>query len=114
MMNELADQASASSGEMSASAMDRRIERPRAPWWRRRPVVIGAVVLMGATVFWRVVPAGGSTDMAAADVETAIVQQGRFDDALPLRASVAPRVTTLVSAMAGDRSTIWWCRTARR
>lgn len=88
---------------MSDSAMDRRIERPRAPWWRRRPVVIGAVVLMGATVFWRVVPAGGSTDMAAADVETAIVQQGRFDDALPLRASVAPRVTTLVSAMAGGQ-----------
>jgi HlyD family secretion protein len=62
---------------------------------------------------WWVLPSAGSTDMAAGDLETAVVQQGRFDDALPLRASVAPRVTTLVSARAGGRSTIWSFRTAR-
>lgn len=83
--------------------MDKRIKRPLAPWWRRRPVLIGAAVLVGAGLLWRAMPSGGSTDIAAADLETAVVEQGRFDDALPLRASVAPRVTTLVSAMAGGQ-----------
>lgn len=55
----------------------------------------GAVVVLPAR--------GGSTDLAAADLETGLVQHGRFDDTLPLRASVAPRVTTLLSAMAGGQ-----------
>lgn len=99
MMNEPASEASLSSG----ATMDRRIERKRLPWWRQRRVLTGSAVLMAALVLWRLLPAGGSTDMAAADLDTGTVQNGRFDDSLPLRASVAPRVTTLVSAMTGGQ-----------
>jgi len=83
--------------------MDKRIERPPLPWWRNRAAQIGVGGVAVFCLVWHFLPANGSTDIAAADLETGIVQPGTFDDYLPLRATVAPRVTTLVSAMAGGQ-----------
>lgn len=99
MMTEQPTQATASTG----AAMDRRVERRPVPWWRRRGTLIAVgLVLLGALV-WRLLPAGGSTDIAAAEIETGTVQRAAFADYLPVRATVAPRVTTLVGVLAGGQ-----------
>jgi len=83
--------------------MDRRVERQRASWWRR-PATLGlAALLLGAMLMWRWLPAIGSTDIAAADVETGTVERASFDDYLPVRATVAPRITTYVNAVSGGQ-----------
>ena len=81
--------------------MDRRIERrPRARW----PLVLAAVAVpVAAFAVWRLLPETGSTDIAAADIRIGTVQRAAFDDYLPVRATVAPRLTTLVGAMAGGQ-----------
>ncbi|PZU48919.1 MAG: efflux transporter periplasmic adaptor subunit [Sphingomonas sp.] len=81
--------------------MDRRIERrPRARW----PLVLAAVAApVAAFAVWRLLPETGSTDIAAADIRIGTVQRAAFDDYLPVRATVAPRLTTLVGAMAGGQ-----------
>ncbi|MGP7795153.1 efflux RND transporter periplasmic adaptor subunit [Sphingomonas sp. CLY1604] len=99
MMTEPDHGASTSPG----AAMDRRVARPRRPWWRGRPALIGVAVLLIALAVWRVLPASGSTDIAAADIETGEVTRARFDDYLPVRATVAPRVTTLVGVLSGGQ-----------
>ncbi|PZQ60121.1 MAG: efflux transporter periplasmic adaptor subunit [Sphingomonas taxi] len=83
--------------------MDRRIERPPTPWWRRRGVLIVMALAAAAVLVWRALPAGGSTDIAAADIETASVVHAPFADYLPVRATVAPRVTTLVGVLSGGQ-----------
>ncbi|WP_294327977.1 HlyD family efflux transporter periplasmic adaptor subunit [uncultured Sphingomonas sp.] len=85
------------------AAMDRRVERPKRAWWLRRPtwIVVGLVVAVVA--LWRWLPAAGSTDIAASAIETGEVTRGAFDDYLPVRATVAPRLTTLVGVLAGGQ-----------
>jgi len=83
--------------------MDRHLDRPARPWWRRGTVLVAAAVLLGALALWRWLPASGSTDVAAADLETAVVTPSAFADYLPVRATVAPRVTTLVGVLAGGQ-----------
>ena len=83
--------------------MDRRIERPPTPWWRRRAVMLAVAAVAAALLVWRMLPAAGSTDIAAADIETGQVERAPFADYLPVRATVAPRVTTLVGVLSGGQ-----------
>ncbi|RZF60885.1 HlyD family efflux transporter periplasmic adaptor subunit [Sphingomonas populi] len=82
--------------------MDRRVERRATPWWRRRAALIAIALALVAAV-WHFLPASGSTDVAAADIETDTVQRAPFADYLPVRATVAPRVTTLVGVLSGGQ-----------
>lgn len=85
------------------AAMDRRVERPKRAWWLRRPTWIVVVLVVAAVALWRWLPAAGSTDIAAGAIETGEVTRGAFDDYLPVRATVAPRLTTLVGVLAGGQ-----------
>ena len=83
--------------------MDRRVERRPAPWWRRRATLIAVALVLVAVAVWRFLPASGSTDVAAADIETGTIQRAPFADYLPVRATVAPRITTLVGVLSGGQ-----------
>ncbi|PZO79065.1 MAG: efflux transporter periplasmic adaptor subunit [Sphingomonas hengshuiensis] len=83
--------------------MDRRIARPARGWWRRRATWIVAAAIVISVALWRFLPAAGSTDIAASAIETGEVVQGAFDDYLPVRATVAPRLTTLVGVLSGGQ-----------
>jgi len=83
--------------------MDRRVKRRPTPWWRRRGTLVVVTLIIAALIVWRFVPASGSTDMAAADIETGKVQRAPFADYLPVRATVAPRLTTLVGVLSGGQ-----------
>jgi HlyD family secretion protein len=87
----------------SGAAMDRRVERPPRAWWRRRSILGTVVLALMAVAVWRLLPANGSTDIVAADIETGTVVHAPFDDYLPLRATIAPRLTTLVGALSGGQ-----------
>ena len=98
-MTEPRVQATASFGD----GMDRRVARGPTPLWRQRGTVVGIVVLLAAALIWRILPASGSTDISAANVETGTVSRAPFEDYLPVRATVAPRLTTLVGVLAGGQ-----------
>ncbi len=66
-------------------------------------MVAAVILLVSIVLVWRALPASGSTDVAAADLETATVAKEAFADYLPVRARVAPRVTTLVGVLAGGQ-----------
>ncbi len=83
--------------------MDRRVERPSRPWWRIRATAAAVLVLLALFGIWYFLPAGGSTDIAGADIETGVVAAAPFADYLPLRATAAPRETTLVGVMSGGQ-----------
>ncbi|WP_294290752.1 HlyD family efflux transporter periplasmic adaptor subunit [uncultured Sphingomonas sp.] len=83
--------------------MDRKVQRPPRPWWRRPVTWIAAMAVVAAIALWRFLPAAGSTDIAADALETGEVTRAAFDDYLPVRATVAPRVTTLVGVLAGGQ-----------
>jgi len=85
------------------AAMDRRVERPKRVWWRRRATWIAVALVFMGVALWRFLPAAGSTDIAADRIETGEVTRGAFDDYLPVRATVAPRLTTLVGVLAGGQ-----------
>ena len=82
--------------------MDRRVERPKRGKRLIRFAILPAVLLL-ALLVWYMLPAFGSTNVAAADVETGAVQRAPFDDYLPTRAAVAPAVTTFVGAVSGGQ-----------
>ena len=82
--------------------MDRRIARKAVPWWRRR-LVVAVLLVIGAVSVWRMLPAAGSTDTATANIETGEVTRAAFDDYLPVRATVTPRITTLVGVLSGGQ-----------
>ncbi len=99
MMTEPFPDARASSG----ANMDRLRARPLRRWWNRRPAQIGLAALVIAIVLWRVLPASGSTDVARADIEIGEVTRGPFEDYLPVRATVAPRLSTFVGVLSGGQ-----------
>jgi len=99
MMTEQPVHATASPG----ATMDRRIARPPTPWWRRRVTLLAVALAVAAVLLWRFLPASGSTDVAMADIETGAVERAAFADYLPVRATVAPRVTTLVGVLSGGQ-----------
>lgn len=90
-------------GTAPGAAMDRRVERPRARWWRKRPLWIAVAVVLAAVALWRFLPAAGSTDIDADRIETGEVTRAAFDDYLPVRGVVAPRLTTLVGVLSGGQ-----------
>ncbi|WP_243841290.1 HlyD family efflux transporter periplasmic adaptor subunit [Novosphingobium sp. PhB55] len=83
--------------------MDRKVARPRAPLWRRPATLATAGALVAAILVWRMLPASGSTDVTAAEIETGTVTRAPFADYLPVRATVAPKVTTLVGVLSGGQ-----------
>ncbi|MEP9403149.1 efflux RND transporter periplasmic adaptor subunit [Sphingomonas silueang] len=99
MMTEQPTHASPSPG----AAMDRPVARAPRPWWRRRAVLVVVALLLAGVGVWRFLPASGSTNVAAADIETGEVVRAPFEDFLPVRATVAPRVTTLVGVLSGGQ-----------
>lgn len=103
MMPEQPVHATASASPLPGAAMDRRVDRPATPLWRNPRVLMTMALIVAAALVWRFLPASGSTDMAAADVETGIVERAPFADYLPVRATVAPRVTTLVGVLSGGQ-----------
>lgn len=87
---------------VSGAGMDRRIEKPRiGRQWRW--VAGGIAVILLVWLGLRLLPASGSTDIAAANIDTGLVQHAPFEDYLPVRATVAPNVTTLVDAVSGGQ-----------
>ena len=99
MMTEQPTQATALPG----AAMDRRVERLPIPWWRRRGTLIALGLALLTVLAWRFLPASGSTDIAATDIQIGTVQRAPFADYLPVRATVAPRLTTLVGVLSGGQ-----------
>jgi HlyD family secretion protein len=65
--------------------------------------LIAVALVLVAVAVWRFLPASGSTDVAAADIETGTIQRAPFADYLPVRATVAPRITTLVGVLSGGQ-----------
>lgn len=61
------------------------------------------IALLAAVAIWRILPASGSTDIANADIDSGTVERAPFADYLPVRATVAPRVTTLVGVLSGGQ-----------
>lgn len=84
-------------------AMDRRLVGSRRAWWRRRGVLVGIVVAVLAVALWRLLPSQASADLDRDDVEIADVARMPFADYLPIRAVVAPRITTLVGVLTGGQ-----------
>lgn len=83
--------------------MDRVLTPKHRAWWRHpRVLSVVAALLIGA-VIWSVIPATGSTDIAASEITTGVVERAAFDDYLPVRAAVVPAVTTLVGVMSGGQ-----------
>lgn len=82
--------------------MDRRVTRPRASR-RWRWVAGGVAIVLAAGLTWQLLPAAGSTDISAATIETGAVVRAPFEDYLPIRASVTPKVTTLVDTLSGGQ-----------
>ncbi|WP_380928322.1 efflux RND transporter periplasmic adaptor subunit [Sphingomonas arantia] len=87
----------------AGAGMDRRVAKKVTPWWRRRVVLIAVVVAIAGLALWRFLPSSGSTDIALADIEIGAVARAPFADYLPVRATVAPRVTTLVGVLSGGQ-----------
>ena len=87
----------------SGAAMDRRVERGTRPWWRNRQAAVALAALFVALLVWRLLPASGSTDIDAANLEIGAVERAPFADYLPVRATVAPRTTTLVGVLTGGQ-----------
>lgn len=103
MMNETGSDANLSSLPPSGDGMDRAIAPKRRKWWLRRGFIIAVAVLLVGAVLWSVVPASGSTDIRADSIVTGPVELASFEDYLPVRAEVAPAVTTLVGVMSGGQ-----------
>jgi len=88
----------------TGAAMDRKISSPRAARrGRLRLILAGVAVLVVVLLGWRLIPSGGSTDVASADIETGSVAHAPFHDYLPVRATVAPAVTTFVGVVSGGQ-----------
>ncbi|MCJ8156242.1 efflux RND transporter periplasmic adaptor subunit [Sphingomonas sp. LaA6.9] len=91
-----------SMGAVSGGAMDRVVEKRTIS--RRVKIGLGAAALLGlAGGFYAFAPDGASQTVAADRVTISTVSQGRFEDFLPMRASVTPLVTVYLDAIEGGR-----------
>ncbi|WP_457350790.1 efflux RND transporter periplasmic adaptor subunit [Roseateles sp. P5_D6] len=101
MMTERLVHANMPPASITGVGMDSRVERAATPWWRHRATLMAATLVLATALVWRFLPASGSTDIAAADIESGAVVRAPFADYLPVRATVAPKVTTLVGVLTG-------------
>ena len=89
-------------GAVSGGAMDRVIERKRID--KRILIAAGAgAILLLILFFWLFAPRSGSQTVNPQRLTISQVQQGTFEDFLPLRARVAPLVTVYLDAVEGGR-----------
>lgn len=86
----------------TGSAMDREV--PRRTWSPRvKAGAAAAALVLGVAGVWAWAPSGDSQTVAAERVTISPVTRGTFDDFLPLRARVTPRVTVFLDAIEGGR-----------
>ena len=90
------------SDAVSGGAMDRVVVRKGID---RRILIGGAVaaVLLLAVLFWMFAPSADSQSVETDRLTISTVEQGVFDDFLPLRARVTPLVTVYLDAVEGGR-----------
>lgn len=87
----------------SGAAMDRRITR-KYPSWLGRAGIAVAVFLAAIAVVAALWPEDGRRLYLGADrVSVAAVEQGLFEDFIPVRSRVAPRRTVFLDAVEGGR-----------
>ncbi|HEX6661745.1 MAG TPA: efflux RND transporter periplasmic adaptor subunit [Sphingomicrobium sp.] len=87
---------------VSGGGMDKVVERKRID----KRILIGAgaaVILIFMILFWLFAPRADSQSVNLDRLSIASVQQGVFDDFLPLRARVTPLVTVYLDAVEGGR-----------
>jgi HlyD family secretion protein len=89
-------------GAVSGGAMDRVVERKRID---KRILIAAAagVILLLVLLFWLFAPRAGSQTVNPSRLTISQVEQGTFEDFLPLRARVAPLVTVYLDAVEGGR-----------
>ncbi|MCL6740870.1 efflux RND transporter periplasmic adaptor subunit [Sphingomonas sp. RB56-2] len=89
-------------GAVSGGAMDRVVERKKID----KRILIGAgagAALLLILLFWLFAPRGDSQSVNPNRLTISKVQQGTFEDFLPIRARVAPLVTVYLDAVEGGR-----------
>ncbi|MFL6780398.1 MAG: efflux RND transporter periplasmic adaptor subunit [Sphingomicrobium sp.] len=89
-------------GAVSGGAMDRIVERKRID---KRLLIAGAAgaVLLLVLLFWLFAPRGDSQSVNPERLTIAEVQQGTFEDFLPLRGRVTPLLTVYLDAVEGGQ-----------
>jgi HlyD family secretion protein len=86
----------------SGGAMDREVAPTGLS--RNMKIAIGAALaLLAAIAFYWFAPTANSQSVAADRLTVSVVEKGRFDDFLPLRARVTPLVTVFLDAVEGGR-----------
>ena len=86
----------------SGAAMDRVIVRKRIDTRLLIAGGLGAFALL-LLIFWMFAPRSGSEDVALDRLTIATVENGTFEDFLPLRARITPLVTVYLDAVEGGR-----------
>ena len=90
------------SGAVSGGAMDRVVKRRQFDKRLVAAVALGAVLLI-VLLFWLFAPRANSQSVSQARLSIVQVQQGTFEDFLPLRSRVTPLVTVYLDAVEGGR-----------
>ena len=90
------------SDAVSGGAMDRVVERKRID---KRILIAGAAagLLLLILLFWFFAPRSDSQTVSADRLAIATVEQGTFEDFLPVRARVTPLLTVYLDAVEGGR-----------
>ena len=89
-----------STGKQTAG-MDRKIERTN-----RRPLILGAIglgIVALLALIWAGTDSSTSFTLDGQRIRTAIVENGMFEDYIPLRAAVEPEKTVFLDAIEGGR-----------
>jgi len=87
----------------SGSGMDRRVEKKKQPW---KKIGIGAALLVGALFIGNMVldaQGGRSFKVAENRINISTVQEGVFEDFIPVRGRVTPLKTLYLDAIEGGR-----------
>ncbi len=87
---------------VTGSGMDQVVETRKLSA-RVKVAIGGAVVVLGALLFWWFAPSGSSQTVGADHVTVSTVTRGTFDDFIPLRARVTPLLTVYIDAVEGGR-----------
>ena len=89
---------------LTGVGMDRRVVATHRLSARQRRVTIAALaIVLAAALIWHFLPASGSSNVVAANIEMGVVTRAPFEDYLPVRATVTPAATTIVGTVAGGQ-----------